>query len=614
MKGTNPRAMRRLTARSKLRAAQALLLLRTIAVKSSSIQSSTLPQAVGVSVRDLQKRHSYLFCFAELQETRLLCTEESLGEALGLKFTPASADGKVQVVAGDPKPLVRTWMHDEGALTEAMELARDVLLAARVTDSSIWKTVLTTLLHHDHGRPLLQTLLNLINANLLPSLLHDETELRNQLTAYVARFVEEAAEKLGQIWDVVRLKVQSSMAESAAAQAKQVSAASYSKQHDANISVSISKQELQRLLSAAESGASGDKGGEKEREKGAGPTSADINQALSGPGGLPKARRTLLVERCQASVLGWEEPPEELILSFSQATKLWSYFSDGTVHTVSKEYQSKVGAACQKILSLLCQTFSLPSSVSYDGEASGLNRRQTVDEALRQSGLQCMLSLIRSSCSGLTDLRKLVHADAADATTVAASSSARVIVPFLESLLIMVIKQSNAAAGVGPSEFANQCLWGLFSTCCACLPKSMAMQLMSTVMSRLQECDSAAEVLTRLLRLSIAQWTACEDSLRAAAVVFSWCLRLPTANRDNGTSSRSNGASSDKASTDQSEDEGNEGENEDEDDELIGLVQAAVSELRKTDHNQLRVAVCGLSGNLSKDAQQRIQVLFTQEV
>lgn len=599
MKGNNPRTMRRLTARSKLRAAQALLLLRTLPIQSSSSQSTSLLQAVGLSLRDLQKRHIYLYCFAELQETRLLCSEESLSDALGIKFcTTDTGYSKVQVTVSNPKPLVRTWVHDEGALTEAMELSRDVLLTAQITDASIWKTVLSTLLHHGHGRPLLQTLLNLINANLLQSILHDESELRNQLTAYVSRFVEEAAEKLGQIWDVVRLKVKSSMAESATIQTKHATASvSYGKVSDSDCSVSISKQELQRLLAAAEGNSNGgDKTGEKDKndkEKSAGPTSADINHALSGPGGLSKARRTLLVERCQASVLGWEEPPEELILNLSQAASLWTYFSDGTVYTASKEYQSRIGVACQKILSLLCQTFNLSSS---DSSEAGQSRRLTVDEALRQSGLKCMLALIRSSCSSLSDLRKLLHTESA-----VTSGSVKTIVNFLESLLLTIVKQISTivTSTLSTSDFADQCLWGLFNVCAASLPKILTLQLLSSVFLRLQEqqgSNAAVDVLTRLLRLATGRWMDSEDCRLASTAVFSWCLQLPNQPVVGGDNANNEGGGC-----------AEEGDCEDK----LSLVQAAIFGLQKKDRCHLRLAVDGI---LDKDMVGQVHKLFSHDV
>jgi len=626
--------MRRLTARSKLRAAQALLLMRSLSLQSSSPQQSgaTVLQAIGSSLHDLRRRHMYLYCFAELQETRLLCSEESLSDALGIKLNPNNnGHEKVRVTKGDPRPLVHTWIHDEGALTEAMELSRDVLFAARVTDVSIWKMVLTTLLHHDQGRPLLQTLLNLISDNLLQSVLHEEIELRNQLTAYVTRFVEEEAEKLEQIWDVVRLKVQSSMAESAASQAKLAKTGSVNNNKS---DMSISKQEILQRFLPAEGGFSsvqtvGDKGINKEKadkadkEKSSGPTSADINQALSGPGGgVQKARRTLLVERCQASVLGWDEPPEELLLNLSQAAFLWGYFADGTVFTASKEYQSRVGASCQKILSLLCQTFNLPTSSASRGskEDEKTVRRLTVDEALRQSGLQCMLALIRSSCSGLADLRKLVCAEsgvsAAESINISGSHSGslKVIAPFLESLLLAVVKQSsNNIVGTNTttttaSDFADKCMWGLFSTCSCYLPKPVTLQVLSSVVLQLQS-GPGVEMIARLLRLATTRWTESEDSRRAAVVAFSWCLSFRSKGTNISVDTSTEEEEAVAVTLEGDFDAKNDIEDNDDNTELVTLVRAAISGLHKKDRCSLRMAVESLSSSLGKQSLQQMSFL-----
>lgn len=581
MTGNNARAMRRLTARSKLRAAQALLFMRKLSFKTSTLPTATLVQVIDSSMQDLLCRHTFLFCFAELQETRLLCSEESLGDALGIKITSASTGAKVQVVGGDPRPLVRTWVHDEGSLSEAMELSRDVLLAARVADTGIWKALLTTLLHHGHGRPLLQTLLTLISTNQLSAILHDDVDLRYQLTASVAQYVEESVDKLAQIWDVVRLKVQSSMAESAAAHAKQTVPSGYNK-GDPNRSVNMSKQELQKMLCST---SAADHDHDKEKDKGVGPTTADINHALSGHGGLPKARRTLLVERCQASILGWEEPPEELLLSLQQAAELWKYFSNGTMYTASKEYQSRVGTACQKLLSLLCQTFALsssvPVSVSCDVSAASSKtvsvRRLTVDEALRQSGLQCMLALIRSSCSGLTDLRKVQHSSSGSGSAIAAGS-VKVVTAFLESLILTVVKHS-AGLGHGTSGFADYCLWNLLTTCVTCVPKPVAVHVVSNVMERLS--DDSEDLLARLLSLASMEWTCSEDSRRTTAIVLSWCL-TPDA------------ASASEAPVDSESDEIDEVQGGS-DSEKVSCVRAAIASLCKEVRSRLRVIMDTMS-------------------
>lgn len=110
--------MRRLTARSRLRAVLALLCLRA---RDGGRQDRE-------AASSLHCTQAFLFCLAELQETRLLCSEESLMDALGIgvatELTGHEDAGSVASKAGikdagalywtgspDPRPLVMTWLH-----------------------------------------------------------------------------------------------------------------------------------------------------------------------------------------------------------------------------------------------------------------------------------------------------------------------------------------------------------------------------------------------------------------------------------------------------------------------------------------------------------------------
>jgi len=324
---------------------------------------------------------------------------------------------------------------------------------------------------------------------------------------------------------------------------------------------------------------------------------------------LPKARRTLLVERCQASVLGWEEPPEELLLSLSQAACLWGYFADGRVYTASKEHQSRVGVTCQQILSLLCQTFNLPSSSVYRGNLSGQAAGcLPVDEALRQSGLQCMLALIRSSCSGLADLHKGVHTEsvACTAESISGRSSVKVIAAFLESFLLTVVNHSSGAgtnATSAFSDFADECLWGLLSTCSACLPKPIILQVLSSVYAPRFQCGTGveyavrAEMLTRLLRLATSRRTESDDSRRAATVLLSWCLSF----RGQGTGVSGDPTTETAVAVEGDSDAKEYIHDENENTDMDLIIHAAISKLHMRDRLHLCMAVESLLGSsLSK--------------
>lgn len=124
MRGKGVRVMRRLTARSKFRAAQALFFL--VAATASPATDRA----------ELDQYKTFLFCLSELQEIRLSCAEDSLLDALGLKIS----EGIIGPAKGgaDPRALVRTWLHDEGSHVDVVELARDLLVVTRFQDAGIW--------------------------------------------------------------------------------------------------------------------------------------------------------------------------------------------------------------------------------------------------------------------------------------------------------------------------------------------------------------------------------------------------------------------------------------------------------------------------------------------
>jgi hypothetical protein len=142
VRGKGVRVMRRLTARSKFRAAQALFY----------IGHSRSPDVV----TELGLHRSFLYCLCELQEIRLPCSEESLLDAMGLKVS----DYKVARTdaAADPRALVRTWLHDEGAHTEVVELARDLLVVTGFQEAGIWHHLVGHMTARGFRRPLFETL------------------------------------------------------------------------------------------------------------------------------------------------------------------------------------------------------------------------------------------------------------------------------------------------------------------------------------------------------------------------------------------------------------------------------------------------------------------------
>jgi hypothetical protein len=154
--GKGAKSQRRLTIRSRLRAAFALQLIATNAdstvkrISTSAQNSSSAPSTNASSAQmnesaedtnshgehslELKRMVPFLECLAELQETRLPCSEEVLMDALCSRpsmssFFPSSSSSLVAVTdkekekeknitRTDVRVLVRTWLHDEGSHQE----------------------------------------------------------------------------------------------------------------------------------------------------------------------------------------------------------------------------------------------------------------------------------------------------------------------------------------------------------------------------------------------------------------------------------------------------------------------------------------------------------------
>ena len=156
VQGKGAKSQRRLTTRSRLRAVFALQLLASVtditstdvagdiaatATATATAKISLIGAAEGSPVvvaeeqplTDLNCMMPFLECLAELQETRLPCSEEALMDALRPSMSyattasfssPLSSSSSSAAVNGkmkeqrharaDARALVRTWLHDEG--------------------------------------------------------------------------------------------------------------------------------------------------------------------------------------------------------------------------------------------------------------------------------------------------------------------------------------------------------------------------------------------------------------------------------------------------------------------------------------------------------------------
>jgi hypothetical protein len=155
--GKGAKSQRRLTIRSRLRAAFALQLIVTNAGSTAKCISASVPSSSSTTSNtascaqmnkiaedangqgeyslELNRMVPFLECLAELQETRLPCSEEVLMDALcsppSISSTfPSSSCSLISVVTDkekekekkvtrtDVRVLVRTWLHDEGSHQE----------------------------------------------------------------------------------------------------------------------------------------------------------------------------------------------------------------------------------------------------------------------------------------------------------------------------------------------------------------------------------------------------------------------------------------------------------------------------------------------------------------
>lgn len=185
--------MRRLTARSRFRAAQSLIYLRFNAASEGLFEQYP----------DLNRYQHFLYCLSEMQEIRLSCTEDSLMDALGLRMADFvlhsihSETGATNTSRTDAKSLVRTWIHDEGTHVEVVELARDVQYLTSPEDDAQWYFLLSHMLSKGQERVLLQTL----------SLLHQTAVFRelcfgligSEILQHVVKIQSEGVEKALQV-------------------------------------------------------------------------------------------------------------------------------------------------------------------------------------------------------------------------------------------------------------------------------------------------------------------------------------------------------------------------------------------------------------------------------
>jgi hypothetical protein len=235
--GTQNRAMRRITSRSRFRAAQAYHILIHSHALHRNLQQLDLNDTVEnlyLSATDVQswtRLRRYLYCLSELHDSRILCSEENLALALGVidVIAPESATNMThqKTIHGysDPRQLIMTWLHDESDNIDAIELARDVLLCSsspRHHVIEIWRQFIQHMIDYRHYRPLIQTIIILSRPhnfncnNILQALLYSNNDsmisishmssshsISSQLKSIIQDFFYAIVEKSEQVKMVV---------------------------------------------------------------------------------------------------------------------------------------------------------------------------------------------------------------------------------------------------------------------------------------------------------------------------------------------------------------------------------------------------------------------------
>ena len=307
-KGSGARSQRRLTARSKLRAIQAVLFTGhsppVCTPNSSGTASGTGP--VQVPVRALG---GFLFCLAEMQELRLPSTEATLAAAVGFHLGEADAMASPSEVVPNPSPLVSTWLHDEGHHADVCELARDVLLAASVGSegpagagaagggrgaltpislAALWTDLFTCMVRNGHTKALLHSL---AVCDQQIAALFVNPYLNNQLFKILSRVAKDTATRLDQV------------------------------------------AELLTARQSATGSSSAKSGSTKEKAKLPHETTReDSSASSSAPSLTAKTHNVLLLSyNCSVGAEHWESPPEDVALTAARVARCWVVL--GRTHT-----------------------------------------------------------------------------------------------------------------------------------------------------------------------------------------------------------------------------------------------------------------------------------------
>lgn len=140
---TSGQSNRKASARSRLRAAQALVYWHGF---------------TGAVDEVLLAYWRYFFCWAECTEIRLVTSEDALSAALGLTIGPGTMTITPSGSASACRSLLLTWLRDEAESEDALELGRDVYLlslpsaGSQPVDSALLLKIAQALLGRGRGQ------------------------------------------------------------------------------------------------------------------------------------------------------------------------------------------------------------------------------------------------------------------------------------------------------------------------------------------------------------------------------------------------------------------------------------------------------------------------------
>jgi hypothetical protein len=148
--GQSKTSLRKLSARNRFRAAQALKFIPTCMLDTSN--TSTLSKLT------INCYCNFLYCLSELQEIRLTTSEESLLESMSFNFLDSLLLVSSKKDSIHFRSLVLTWIHDEGNQVDVVELARDLFVLTNSSDVEVLHKIIQQMLTANFGRTLYSTL------------------------------------------------------------------------------------------------------------------------------------------------------------------------------------------------------------------------------------------------------------------------------------------------------------------------------------------------------------------------------------------------------------------------------------------------------------------------